>query len=502
MTATSAPARPAGPRFEPGRERDRVIERRFVTIGAGLGSLAMVHTWRLAGAEDGDMVVVGPHGSPDDTYAYLARNSQIPDDERLRSDSGSTIDALWGWPGYALREAVEDRRPGPAVRVLTESAITEFFTPRAGQVYRSVARECRRLGWERLHLTGWVTSITARAEGGYAVGVDHGDGSTTLVVADFVHLAVGYPGVALLPDLQAFRAMHPSSGYRIVNAYEPHDHLYDELRKRSSRVLVRGSGIVASRVLQRLLDDVENHGAETEVVHLFRTYVAGAQGRTPWLRRPGGDGFAYQAFNYPKASWGGQLRHRLEACDGEDRARLIDRLGGTNTAPRTRWRRQLRRHRRSGRYRQLQGEVTDVVPTGDGVCTRVRLHSGDRRRVDTAYVLDATGLRADPADHPLSAMVLATLGARRNPKGRLDVAPTFEIVGTRSGHGRMYASGAMTLGGPYAGVDSFLGLQYAALAIADDLARIDVLPRIGAARSAAGWWRWARNRTYDGEIAA
>lgn len=476
----------------------RVVERRFVTVGGGLGSLAMVHVWRLAGVGDEDCLVVGPRGAPHDTYAYLARNSQIPDGERLRSDSGSTIDAVWGWPGYALREAVEDRHPGPAVRVLTESAVSEFFTPRAGQVYRSVERETTRLGWDRLHVDGWVSSITAREEGGYRLTIEHADGTPMLVVADYVHLAVGYPGVALLPDLQSFRSAHPDHGYRVVNAYEPHDHVYDELRRRPGAVLVRGSGIVASRVLQRLLDDVERHGAATEVVHLFRTYVDGPQGRAPWLRRPGGDGFAYQAFNYPKASWGGQLRERLAATSGDERAALIDRLGGTNTAPRRSWRRQLRRHRRRGSYRQVHGTVTEVSPGERCVQTGVRTADGSNESIETCYVLDATGLRADPTDHPLYANLLATLGARRNAKGRVAVSPGFEILGTRAGDGRIYASGAMTLGGAYAGVDSFLGLQYAALAIADDLAAQDVLPRIGPWRSTRGWWRWATNRQYEG----
>ena len=53
----------------------------------------------------------------------------------------------------------------------------------------------------------------------------------------------------------------------------------------------------------------------------------------------------------------------------------------------------------------------------------------------------------------------------------------------------------MTLGGPYAGVDSFLGLQYGALQIADDLAGIGFAPRLGVGRSLRQWWRWARNRT-------
>ena len=474
----------------------RMLERRLVSVGGGLGSLAMAHVWRLAGVADDDAVIVGPGGSAADTYRYLARNSQIPDLERLRSDSGSTIDAIWGWPGYALRESVSDRRIGPALRVLSESAGVEFFTPRARQVYESVEREQRRLGWDRIHLDGWVRSIAARSKGGYTVNVDHRGGSTTLIFADHVHLAIGYPGVALLPDLQAFRSEHPDDGYRVVNAYEPHDHLYEELRRKPSTIVVRGSGIVASRVLQRLLDDVEREGAETQVVHLFRTYVDGPQGRRPWMRRPGGHGFAYQPFNYPKACWGGQLRYRLERTRGAERTELIDRMGGTNTAPRRSWRRQLLRNERSGAYRQMRGEVVAVEPADHGVATTIRAEDGSETTIPASYVLDATGLRSDPVEHPLYANLLATLGARRNAKGRLQVSDDFEIVGTRSGSGRIHASGAMTLGGAYAGVDSFLGLQYAALRIADDLAAQRALPRIGPWRSAVGWWRWARNRPY------
>ena len=58
----------------------------------------------------------------------------------------------------------------------------------------------------------------------------------------------------------------------------------------------------------------------------------------------------------------------------------------------------------------------------------------------------------------------------------------------------MYASGSITLGGYYAGVDSFLGLQYAAIQIADDLAANGFGKRIGVGRSIKEWIRWARNR--------
>ncbi|MEM9039598.1 MAG: hypothetical protein AAGD33_06860 [Actinomycetota bacterium] len=472
----------------------RIVRRRFATVGAGLGSLAMVHLWRLAGVGDRQMVAIGPLSSPSETYEYLAHNSQIPRHERLRSDSGSTIDAIWGWPGYALRESVETGNPAPALRVLTEPLVVEYFTPQAGQVYRSVERETARLGWERIHQTGWVHTIRRAVGGGYWILVDSVDDGALAIAAEHVHVAVGYPGVALLPDLQEFRTRHPEAGFRIVNAYEPHRYLYDELARRPSVVLVRGSGIVASRVLQRLLDAVENDGHQTRIVHLFRNYVDGPQGSSRRFRRPGGRGFAYQAFNYPKSCWGGQLRQQLERVDGDERADLIDRMGGTNTAPRASWRRQLARHATTGAYTQAQGVVTDISPSDHHVRVSIRTADGATDVIDAAYVLDATGLQADVTTHPLYADLIARSGARRNPKGRLAVEPTFEIVGTRSGSGRMYAAGAMTLGGAYAGVDSFLGLQYAALQAADDMADLGALPRIGPWRSARGWCAWALGR--------
>lgn len=134
------------------------------------------------------------------------------------------------------------------------------------------------------------------------------------------------------------------------------------------------------------------------------------------------------------------------------------------------------------------------MPGPDGaVVTRIRTEDG-LLSIPASYVIDATGLEADIREHRLLADLLDHGGAGRNPLGRLDVERTFELGGTRSGPGRMYASGTATLGGCFPGVDTFLGLQIAALEICDDLARQGFCARIGVARSTAQWWRWVRNR--------
>ncbi len=477
-----------------------IVDVPFVTVGGGLGSFAIVDILRCEGVPTDQIRVLGDSIIPTETYEYLATNSQIPRHERLRSDSGSVMDNIWGWPSYALREAWADKSFGRVWQVATEPILTEYFTPKAGQVYESVVREAARIGWNDMVTLGYVRMVRRNREGGYFVVQTRADpGERTKRIAyrcRHVHLAIGYPGVAFLPDLQEYRE-RTGDFTRVVNAYEPHDHVYEEMRRRPCTVLVRGSGIVGSRVLQRLFDDVEQHGAQTRVVHLFRNYVGGPQGDKATFRRPGGNGFAYQAFNFPKAAWGGQLRVELEGMEGDARAELLPHIGGTNTAPRKSWKQQLDRQSKTGRYEQQTGTVEAVEPTasGDAIVTRIRTGSGDRHEIEAQFIIDATGLLARLDEHRLMADLMAHTGADKNPYGRLDVEPNFEVRGTASGPGRLYASGSMTLGGYYAGVDSFLGLQYAALRAADDLATHGFGRRIGPGRSIRQWWRWARNRT-------
>lgn len=476
----------------------------ILSVGGGLGSFALGHVLRVAGIPTEGLTVLGNGTDPARTYRYLARNSQIPDGERLRSDAGSTMDSIWGFPSYAWREAASaeglNAKLAPLWQVLTEPYLSDYYTPKAGQVYKSVDRECARIGWQQMLQVGAVRMVRRRAGGGYFTILtppgQQGGGPTRRLAfrSRFVHVAVGYPGVRFLPDLQAYRETH-SDYSRVVNAYEPHDQVYEELRRRPSTVLVRGSGIVASRILQRLIDDRDRRGADTTIIHLFRTYVDGPQGDSATYRRPGGNGVAYQGFNFPKAAWGGQLKEQLEKLDGPGRVGLIATMGGTNTPRRADWLEQLERGKNEGFYLQRVGEVQRVEPGPDQtISTIIKGSDGAEHALTANVVIDATGLESDISENRLLADLLEHGGAQRSAFGRFDVTPSFEIAGTRSEPGRMYASGSITLGGYYAGVDSFLGLQYAALAIADDLANVGAVGSIGAQRSLSEWWRWVRNR--------
>ena len=478
-----------------------IREVELVTVGGGIGSFVLTDYLRVHGATTDRIKVLGQLDYPWQTYEYLTRVSQIPAGERLRSDSASRPDCLWGFPSYALAEAFRaDSIRGfiaPLFQVATEPIFTDYYTPKAGHVFTMLRREADRISYDKMVEKGLVRMVRRRDGGGYFTILTPAEGtSPTKRVAyrsRFVHVAVGYPGLKFLPDLQEYRQRY--NDYRhVVNAYEPHEHVYQDLKNRQGTVVIRGGGIVASRILQRLIDDRDRDNTGVKIVHLFRTYVTSAHGPSIFMRRKGGNGWAYQGFNYPKDAWGGQLRARMLKLEGEDRAKLYKIIGGTNTPHRKLWQNQLARGREQGWYSTIVGEVDSVMPRGnDGTITKITTKSG-LIEVDADYIIDGTGLEADIEEHRLLADLLKHSGAGRNPVGRLDVERSFEVRGTRNGNGRMYSSGAATLGGYFPGVDTFLGLQLAAQDIVDDLVSLGFVRRLDPIRSTREWLRWARNK--------
>ncbi|MFI9504083.1 hypothetical protein [Nocardia sp. NPDC052566] len=484
-----------------------VIDVPFVTIGSGIGSFVTYDTLRIYGVPAQSMAVLGPQDIPWASYEYLTRCSQIPRTERLRSDSASEPDNMWGFPSYAVREAFADKSIKPLWNVFAEPIFANYYTPRAGQAFVGMEREFHRIGYAGSLHKGHVRMVRKRHGGGYFTILTPPDGTApTKRIAfrsNYVHVGIGYPGLKLLPDLQEYREKYRDPT-RVVNAYEPHEHVYQALQRKPGTVLIRGSGIVASRVLQRLIDDRDKYKLNTQILHLFRTYIAKAHGPNVFSRRKGSDGWAYQGFNYPKSVWGGQLKAKVRALQGEERAAAYKAMGGTNTPIRYNWQEQLRRGRKQGWYQVMAGSARDLRPAPQGgVISTIVPDPGaplpysppTQPFESTAdYIIDCTGLEADVREHRLLADLLDHVGAGRNPVGRMDVDTTFELIGTRSGTGRIYASGSATLGGPFPGVDTFLGLQIAAQEIADDLAALGFVNRLGPLRSTHQWWLWMKNK--------
>ena len=84
-----------------------VVDVPFVTFGGGIGSFVTVDYLRICGVPTSAMRVLTPLKTPWESYEYLTTVSQIPRGERLRSDSSSCPDNIWGFPSYAIREALQ-----------------------------------------------------------------------------------------------------------------------------------------------------------------------------------------------------------------------------------------------------------------------------------------------------------------------------------------------------------------------------------------------------------
>ncbi|VXD16039.1 FHA domain containing protein [Planktothrix serta PCC 8927] len=493
-----------------------IHEIEYLTIGAGLGSFIWADLLRISGIKSNQIIALGMESKPYNRYQQLCLNSQIPAYERLRSNSDSCPDNIWGWPSYALREAYTEFGKGGFStalnllwQVFAEPTFAETYTPRSGNVFAAIDREANRIHWSKIYRYGRVKSIRKTVDGRYAIAYsrstenrrDHG-----FILARYVHLATGYPAIQFLSDLQAYR--EKTQDFKsVVNAYENHQHIYEQLEQSGGTVIIRGRGIVASRILQRLYE-ARQRNYNIQILHLMRSPKA--QGNQfEQAQRTVENHFEFQPFNWPKACWGGDLRQQLETANDPDRLKLLEQWGGTTTANRKDWRNMMNQGLSQGWYRITFGTVEQVERTPQGrTLTTIREQGLNAHlQLEADFIIDATGLDAKVNTNPLLKDLVIHYNLPLNALGRLSVANDFELVEMRSLNGagisfpggRMYAAGAITLGGAYAAVDSFLGLQYAALISVESLATIPApgLRKLKGWRSLLQWFKWAQNQPPD-----
>ncbi|HEY9727540.1 MAG TPA: FHA domain-containing protein [Chroococcales cyanobacterium] len=481
-----------------------VDEVDYAAVGAGLGSFIWADLLRIYGVKSSQIAAIGIESKPYSRYKQLCLNSQIPLHERLRSNSDSCPDNIWGWPSYALREAWHDvvrGRVGNALgylwQVFSEPTFAQTYTPRAGNVFDSIDREAQRIGWDKMFRYGSVRSIRKTSDGRYAIAFSQtttGQRNHAFLVARYVHLAIGYPAIKFLPDLQAYR--EKTNDFKsVVNAYEPHDHIYEHLEKYGGTLLIRGRGIVASRIVQRVYE-ARHKNQQIRLVHLMRSPKPQGN-KFGTSQRQVEHHYEFQPFNWPKACWGGELREMLEKANPQERQRLLADWGGTTTADRRDWKRIVDEGLKLGWYKIEFGEVERVEREPDGIITYIQEKNfKGQMRLEADFIVDATGLDAKVTANPLLNDLVTQYNLPLNPLGRLSVSNDFELVEMRGSRGRMYAAGAITLGGPYAAVDSFLGLEYAALQAVDAIAATKApgIHRLNCVSSSLQWFKWVANQ--------
>ncbi len=512
LLAPAIPAPSPQPNFPPPIFRKQLItlddlrttnlsvqEAEYIAIGAGLGSYIWVDLLRICGVKTHQIIAMGLEPKPYARYKQLCLNSQIPLRERLRSNSDSCPDNIWGWPSYALREACHDfgkGRFGDAIKelwqVFAEPAFAETYTPRAGNVFDSIDREAARIGWDKIFQYGRIRAIRKTEDGRYCIAYSGKNREHGYLTARYLHLSPGYPAIQFLPDLQEYREKtHDFKS--VVNAYEDHNHVYQYLEKNGGTVLIRGRGIVASRIVQRIYE-TRKLNRNITIVHLMRSPKPEGN-KYERSQRTVENHYEFQPFNWPKACWGGELRELLEQSEPNQRRALIQDWGGTTTADRTDWRRIVQEGISQGWYRIRFGEVEKVEKDPRNITiTRIReMGIKGITNIEADFIIDCTGLDAKVEASPLLKDLVEHYNLPLNYNGRIFVENNFEIKGMQNQRGKIYAAGAITLGGPYAAVDSFLGLQYAALIAVDSLAKSGAtgVKKLTPFRSLVQWFKWA-----------
>ncbi|MFB2939226.1 FHA domain-containing protein [Aerosakkonemataceae cyanobacterium BLCC-F154] len=485
-----------------------VDEVDYTAIGAGLGSFIWVDLLRICGVKSHQIVALGLEEKPYARYQRLCLNSQIPPHERLRSNSDSCPDNIWGWPSYALREAWHDLIKGKVGdslgylwQVFAEPSFAETYTPRSQNVFDSIDREAERIGWDKIFRNGSVRAIRQTTDGRYAIAYSRRRSSTAppdraFLISKFIHLATGYPAIQFLPDLQAYR-QQTKDFKSVVNAYEDHHHVYEFLENNGGTVLIRGRGIVASRIIQRLYEAREQNKL-ISILHLMRSPKPQGN-KFGFAQRQVENHFEFQPFNWPKACWGGDLKEMLEKANSQERKELLQQWGGTTTADRKDWKRIINQGLKEGWYQITFGTVEKVEPDAHNRTVTYIQEQGlkGQIRLEADFIIDATGLDAQVIASPLLNDLVTQYKLPLLDNGRLAVTNDFEIGEMRNQRGKIYAIGAITLGNSYAAVDSFLGLQYAALCAVDSLAaaKAPELHKLNPITSLIQWLKWAVNQS-------
>lgn len=483
-----------------------VRETEYLACGGGMGSFVWVDMLRIAGVKPENIKVLSVQDKPYKRYESLLKNCQIPRHKRIRSGSDSCPDNIWGWPGYALRDTWKSFFSGQVAaalgflwQVFAEPVYADTYTPRGKDVFESMDRESDRISWGKMLEYGSIRSLRQTEDGRYCIAYSTSqqeDGNHQFLLAKYVHLCTGYPAIKLLEDLEKYRQQYPEeTGNKrtVVQGYEPHDHIYQQLEKKGGTIVIRGSGIVASQILERLYEARKMQG-NIQIIHLNREPRKGNQ--FEGAKRYVENDWEFQPFNWPKGTWGGDMRTILETADPLRRRELLQGWGGTTTASRKKWRDIVRQGIAQKWYEIRYGVVTKLERNSQGqVITHVVTNRG-QQNLTADFVIDCTGLISDPLESPFLKDLILHYDLDFNPEGRFHVENNFEIKKLRNDRSRIYGAGIITLGGPYAPVDTFLGLQYAAHRSMEALAAAKApgVRYIEGIYSLWQWLKWALNQ--------
>jgi len=510
-------------------------EVRLCSVGGGLGSFALVDLLRIRGMASKEITVIGPEPRPWASFKELLLRSGANEEDRLRSDSATRIDNPWGFPSYAMEEALRSKRPWPVIAAIGEPFLGEPYAPKGSQVFEGIDRECTRIQWSEMLSLGLASGVRRRQGGGWWVLQRGLWGNQDLAIGcQILHLALGHA----TPDQDGSCGMTNAFG-RVVNVYgTPHWRALVRTPSRCNTVVVVGRGMTAMQVIQYA---IHAPGHSNHVIHLVRNEEDDATSDFPNVRGVSEQGLArregisgregirpdhdtlgrlcndrvhgpvrwgpwrLRPYAAARNAFGGTLHTQLLHAGSQERPVLQDWLRRASSPAKKAWLASLEHARKAGRYEVLYGGLDSLEPSAGAVRVIARGQDGTLRTRKADLVMLCTGLappweamelfgqsescRCDSGLPPLDEH-FSVSGESLTMREEDRYISTGTLDGQILRDFPVYISGPLAARGPAGPVDSFWGLLWAAWCIGEDLTRRGLLPAFGPLRSIRAWWRW------------
>lgn len=399
----------------------KVQEVKFLTIGGGIGSFIWADMLRIHGTAHKDILVLSKNKKPYEQLKKYCDAIGLTKDGRLRSDSGSRPDNFWGFPGYGLSEVIDNFKNLKVLsgakllaQLFIEPYVFGYYSPTAGQVYKAIDREAKRINWDQMLIDGSAVSLTKQPDGRFLVECR----PKNKIIATVVHLSLGHGKVR-----------------STKNPYKLSDKFLKEITKKAGKVLVVGRGSAAQQIVDRLLNY-----KRIKVVSLHKEVEDQKDSRG--IKQKRFLTWRLQQFNWPRAAFGGALMGQK------------DYLWSLPSAtPDKAWINKLRKSMKEKRY--------EIVLNSKGL------------KYD--YKIDCTGFDEQAANHKFYSSLIKKYNLPSNPDGSIKTGEFFEVEKLCSYKGRVFVTGpASGFAGP---VDSFFGAHYSAFKTLESLniAKLDFI---------------------------
>jgi len=472
-------------------------KKMFVSLGGGIGSFCWVDSLRIHAVAAADIAVIAHHGRPYQQFKQYCDRSGLSPQDRLRSDSGARPDNFWGFPGYAVDEWWDNLRHGQwhaagkvAWQIFTEPLLADFYTPTAGRLYASIEREMQRIDWESMVRPGSALFIRQLNDDGYAIFYRTPGRQVRIMLAKIVHLALGH-------TVKQANYLPTKAPDQVLSGYNLQADFFRCVEETQASVMVVGRGIVAARIIERLLPKAAQQ-PERAIISLFRSPL-GETADSRQIEQASFAGWRLQPFNWPRSTFGGPLMETLQSVPPTARRQLAKTWSAASTPPRTQWLRELQKAAVARRYRTLYGQIAHIEQQGARLAIQITPSppaTSDAVTIQADYLVDCSGFDDQVAHHFIYTDLMTTYQLPTTPAGSLQVNAYFEIETLSSNAGKIIVSGSGAAGNHYGPVDSFLGHQYAAVKTIESLSTLPwtKLRPLNLVRSLRGWLQWILNR--------